>query len=211
MKGKVIGMFGVAAAVGLFGVVPSSVAQIDNSNATVHCSTVTKGVIKFSPGLVAGGALPAAIKISGTLGGCTSSDPGIAFPEGKSKFKGILNAPTNDCASLAGASPTTGTLTFTWKTVPAVTQKISTVTIPPGGSVGGIVAIGPDLYGRFGLGAPEGAAALSVTGGFTGGDGGAGSSGLVVTQQSIVSVTTYCAPPLALKAINIGVSGLTLQ
>jgi hypothetical protein len=159
---------------GLCAFAPSARAQaVDNSNDTVHCETVTKGAIKFAPALSATGASPTTIKISGTLGGCTSpSNPTLVFPEGKSKFKGVLSAPTNNCAALAGPSGTNGTLTFTWGVAaPGVTQKVSTVTLPAGGSVGGFGAIGGGLYGTFGLGTPNGGAALSVTGGFTGGSG----------------------------------------
>jgi hypothetical protein len=92
-----------------------------------------------------------------------------------------------------------------------VTQKVSTVTLPAGGSVGGFGAIGGGLYGTFGLGTPNGGAALSVTGGFTGGSGGVNSGGYVVTQQSVPSILTYCGSLTGLKAINIGVGQIDLN
>ena len=214
MRTKLVCMLGIAAVAGFCAFAPAARAQaVDNSNDTVHCDTVTKGVIKLAPPLKNGGTLGAVIKIGGTLGGCVSpSNPSLVFPEGKSKFKGVLNSATNDCAGLAGPSTTSGTLTFTWGVAsPGVTQKVSTVTIPSGGSVGSFTAIGSGAYGVFGLGAPQGGAALSVTGGFTGGDGGAGSSGYVITTQSVASILSYCASLTGLKAINIGVSQIDLN
>ena len=214
MTTKLAGFFGIAAVTGLCAFAPTAHAQaIDNSNDTVHCETVTKGAIKFAPALSNTGAVATVIKISGTLGGCSSaSNPTLVFPEGKSKFKGLLNAATNNCAALAGPSTTNGTLTFSWGVAaPGVTQKVSTVTIPSGGSVGSFAAIGGGSYGVFGLGAPQGGAALSVTGGFTGGNGGATSGGYVVTQQSVASILSYCGSLTGLKAINIGVSQIDLN
>ena len=114
-------MSAVAAAVPLAGwlaFVPAATAGLppyDNTNDTVRCLTVTKGIIKANPPLQFGGALPTTISISGTLGGCTSpSHPTLVFPEGKSKFKGTLLAPTNDCTNLNGPTTGTGTIVFTW-------------------------------------------------------------------------------------------------
>jgi hypothetical protein len=180
---------------------------IDNSNATVHCGTITKGLIKPKPTLVNGGTSATVIAISGTLGGCSSSDSSITFPEGKSKFKGTLNSSTNDCAGLAGPSTSTGSITITWGTSPAVTHKTTVVSIPSGGSVGNFASVAGDLHGTFDLGAPAGSA-LSATGGFTGGDNGAASKASVVTQESVNSILAGCANIKGLKQINIGVGSI---
>ncbi len=115
-------MSAVAAVVplaGWFAFVPAAAAGVppyDNSQDTVVCTTVTKGIIKASPPLISrGAATPTTLSISGTLGGCSSpSHPSLVFPEGKSKFKGTITSTTNNCTSLAGATTGTGTITFSW-------------------------------------------------------------------------------------------------
>jgi hypothetical protein len=95
-----------------------------------------------------------------------------------------------------------------------VTLPESVVTIPIGGSIGSFGVFADDLHGTFGLGAPEGAAALSVTGGFTGGDGGASSGGSTITQENVNTILAGCGAgcgsATGLKQINIGVAGITL-
>jgi len=188
----------------------------DNSNDTVHCGTILKGVIKPKPVLNNVGSGPSVFSISGTLGGCSSaSNPALVFPEGKSKFKGTINAPTNACAALAGPSTSTGSITITWgATAPggaALLNKTSIVAIPSGGSAGSFAAIAGDSHGTFDLGVPN--TALSVTGAFTGGTGGAGSTATVITTESVPTILSFCGltPPKGLKQITISVGGLTLQ
>ncbi len=194
----------------------------DNSNDTVTCGTILKGAIKPKPVLTLTGAVPSVFAISGTLSGCSSpSNPNLVFPEGKSKFKGTINAPNNNCLSLAGSSTATGTLTITWGATDSVSgagmlNKSSVVTIPSMGSTGNFVVVAGDQHGSFDLGTPV---ALSVTGGFTGGNGGATSTASVITTESVVSILRACdttaAPPAipgkGVKQITIGVGGLTLQ
>jgi hypothetical protein len=191
----------------------------NNANDTVKCGTISKGVIKPKPVLNNTGVAPSVFSISGTLGGCTSpSNPNLVFPEGKSKFKGTINAPTSNCAGLAGPSTSTGTLTITWGATDSVSgagmlNKTSTVTIPSNGSVGNFAVVAGDSHGTFDLGQPGAPAALSVTGGFTGGNGGATSTATVITQESVTTILSFCAlpAPKGLKQITIGVGGLTLQ
>ena len=219
MNRKFVGMLAITAAFGLCAFVPSARAQYDNTNDDVHCQTVTKGVLKFKPPLNLADQGPGTIQVGGTLGGCSSTThPALVFPEGKSKFKGILNSPTTGCLGLLGASGATGDLTFTFSATdgvggPGLKLKTSVVHVPAGGSVGGLLGIGGGSYGQFGLGTPNGGAALSVTGGFTGGNAGATSGGLVVTQQSSATLATFCGltPPLGVKQINIGVAQIDLQ
>src|SRR5690349_18045467 len=99
----------------------SVMAQYDNTNDTVHCGTILKGVIKPKPVLNNLGSGPSTFAIGGTLGGCSSpSNSNLVFPEGKSKFKGTINAPTSNCAGLAGVSTSTGTITITWNAFDSV-------------------------------------------------------------------------------------------
>ena len=89
MRGRQkIVMSAIAAAVPLAGwlaFVPTATAgvpPVDNSQDTVVCTTVTKGIIKVTPPLaIPGGPAATTISISGTLGGCTSpSRPSLVFP-----------------------------------------------------------------------------------------------------------------------------------
>jgi hypothetical protein len=213
-------LFGSVAALAFGAAVPSSQASdppVDASNGTVTCETITKGVIKPKPALMNGGTTnPTLIQISGTLGGCSSPDTAVTFPEGKSKFKGLLTATNNDCAGLAGPSASTGTITISWGTVPALVNKTSTVTVSAGGSAGGFGLVAGALRGTFNLG--EGApsdgspsSALAVSGAFTGGDGGASSGSVVVTQQAVSTILAGCADTLkGLKQINIGAGTIHL-
>jgi hypothetical protein len=195
----------------------SALAQYDNSNDTVHCGTILKGVIKPKPVLNNAGAGPSVFAIGGKLGGCASpSNPNLVFPEGKSKFKGTINAPTSNCAGLAGVSTSTGTITITFSATDSVSgdallNKTSVVNIPSGSSAGNFASVGGDTHGTFDLGVPN--AALSVTGGFTGGDGGATSTAQVITSESVATILNYCGQPLpkGLKQISIGVGAITLQ
>jgi len=208
-----IALFGGAAVLAFATFVPAATAAtppVDNSVGHVSCGTVTKGVAKPKPTLTNAGGVPTIISLSGTLGGCSSSDVAVTFPEGKSKFKGFINANDNGCAGLAGPSSGTGGINVTWSTVPAVTAKLSTVTIPVGGEIGNFGVFAGDLHGTLSLGAPFGAAALSVSGGFTGGDGGANSGASSITQESVPTILTGCADAKGVKQITLGVTGLSL-
>ena len=216
MKNKLFSVLGVGAVVGLCAFVPSARAQaVDNSNDTVHCETITKGSLKFKPALNNTDQGASQIKVQGTLGGCSSpSNPALVFPEGKSKFKGLLNSPTSGCLGLLGPSGASGDIVFTWGVAsPGVLFKTSTVHLTAGDSVGGFTGIGGGQYGQFGLGTPNGGGALAVDGGFTGGSGGVNSGGLIFTQQSVATLGTLCsqAVPLGIKAINIAVGQIDLQ
>jgi hypothetical protein len=207
------------AIVGLCAFVPAAYAQYDNSNDDVECQTITKGVLKFKPFLNNVDQGAGTIKVSGTLGACKSNTHAtLVFPEAKSKFKGLLNSPTSGCLGLLGPSGASGTITLTFKATdgvggPGLLFPTSTVTVTAGDSVGGLATIGNGAYGQFGLGTGGGGTALAVSGGFTGGDGGATSDALIFTQQAADTLSTFCGqtPPLGIKGINIGVGTIHLQ
>jgi hypothetical protein len=227
MRGRQkIVMSAVAALVplaGWFAFVPAAAAGVtpyDNSMDTVVCQTVSKGVIKPKPLLVNGGSLPAVLSVSGTLGGCSSpSNANLVFPEGKSKFKGTINSATNNCLGLLGPTTGTGTLTITWSATEMTTgatllHKTSTVSIPTGGAIGNFASEGPGLpgglYGTFVLGAPNGAGPLAVSGGFQGTDAGATSTASIITQESVPTLTSFCAAK-GIKQVTLGVTSIELQ
>jgi hypothetical protein len=218
------GLFSVAALVAFGSVsVQAGPPPYDNSLDTVSCGTILKGVIKPKPVLTNTGATPSVFALSGTLSGCTSpSNPNLVFPEGKSKFKGTINAPTNNCLALAGSSTATGSITITWGAIDSVSgagmlNKTSIVNLPSMSSTGNFVVVAGDQHGDFQLGTPN---ALSVTGGFRGpGGSGAGSNAEVITTESVTTILRACdtlaVPPAipgkGLKQITIGVGGLKLQ
>ena len=212
---------------GWFVLVPpaaAGVAPVDNSQDTVVCTTVTKGIIKASPPLVIpGAAVPTTLSISGTLGGCSSpSRPSLVFPEGKSKFKGTITGTTDSCTALAGPTTGTGTITFSWGATDTGTggtggglaQKTSTLSLPTGGAVGGTFTSPTQpaaQYGQFVIGTANGVgAAPAVSGGFQGGDGGATSAATVVTTQSIGTALSFCVGK-GIKQLNMGTGAIALQ
>jgi len=232
MRGRQkIVMSAIAAAVplaGWFAFVPAAtagVAPVDNSQDTVICTTVTKGIIKVTPPLLIPGSpsTPATISISGTLGGCSSpSRPSLVFPEGKSKFKGTLNSTTTSCTALAGPTTGTGTITFSWGATDTGTggtggglaQKTSTLTLPTGAAVGGMFTSPTQpaaQYGQFVVGTANlVGVAPSVAGGFQGGNGGATSVATIVTTQSVGTAAGFCVGK-GLKQLNIGTGAIELE
>jgi len=156
-------MAAVVPLAGWLAFVPAAAASVppyDNTQDTVVCTTVTKGIIKVAPPLVTPGvAQPTTLTISGTLGGCSSaSHPGLVFPEGKSKFKGTISGTTNDCGSLAGPTTGSGTITFTWSATDSANRCV-------GGPTPGIAcSTDPDCGGGGGTcQAGNGAALLQKT------------------------------------------------
>ena len=208
-----------AALVGVlaFGTVSHAAPAIDNSNASVSCTSIAKGVIKARPALTATGGTSTVLLLSGKLGGCSSPE-GITFQEGRSTFRAILNVTDNACAGFVGESPTTGSITIRWKTDESLTNPISTVTLPSGAVVGGTGTVAGGLRVTFdlGTGAPSngaamGATPMSVTGGFTGGDGGASSGVTVVTQLSVDSILALCDSRKGTKEVGIGAGAVSLH
>jgi hypothetical protein len=228
VKSKIVSVLAITAAFALFAAVPTAHAQYDNSNDDVSCQTITKGVLKLKPALNnVAPTVPQVIQVGGTLGACTSTThPALVFPEGKSKFKGVLTiSPTGPgCLGLVGSSTATGDLTFSFSATdgpggPGLLHKTTVVHVSSGGVVGGLATIGNGAYGQFGLGTANGGTALSITDppgvtyGFKGGNGGATSEALIFTQQAGGTLATQCGltPPLGIKAINIGVGEIHLQ
>ncbi len=182
---------------------------VDASNSTITCSSLTKAVIGLKPSLVTGGTLPTTVTIKGGLSGCTTNAPGVTSISGS--FKGTLTGGTNSCAGLVGPTTNTGTITVKWKATPGLINATSTIQINSGSAVGGLfTGLVPAVYGQFQLGNPPGAA-LSVSGSFTGGDGGATSTATIITTQDVGAIGALCGSTTGVKALNIGIGTLTLQ
>lgn len=176
---------------------------VDASNSIVTCSTFTKAVLKPKPTLVIGGTLPATISVKGKLTACVTNNAGITSIGGS--FKGTLTM-LNDCAGFNNA---TGTLTFKWKASPGLLDSTSTVTVNMGSVSPNLFVLGSASYGQLQLGSPPGAA-LAVSGSFTGGDGGATSTGNLILSQDQNAFQGFCSST-GIKELNIGVGTITLQ
>jgi hypothetical protein len=191
-----------------FAATAQAAGTVDASNSTITCNSLIKAGIQLKPGLVNGGTLPTSVKIKGQLSGCTTNAPGVTSISGS--FSGTLTGGTNSCVSLIGPTTNTGTITIKWKSTPGLIDATSTVTITSGSAVGGIfTGLPPGSYGQFQLGNPPGAA-LSVTGSFTGGDGGATSVATVVTTEDVGAVAAMCGGG-GVKKLSIGIGTITLQ
>ncbi len=81
--------------------------------------------------------------------GCTSDNAGITSISGT--VKGTLTNDTNGFTSLLGPSNAHGTLIITWKSVPALTVKTTTITVSAGQTIGNVNAPFGDSasYGQF--------------------------------------------------------------
>ena len=182
---------------------------VDASQYTVACDTITGGSVGFKPALVLGGSTPSVASIKGTLSGCTATpndgNPAVTVTSGS--VKGSLSTSTNDCLSLLGPSTSTGTITITWKTTPALVSKTTTITVHSGNVSGGTANPFTDLatYGLFGI------TGTTQSGSFGGGDSGASSFTNALTVQGVGALTPQCTPPSkGLKAITLGSGEVSL-
>src|SRR5262249_26095803 len=111
---------------------------------------------------------------------------------------------SNECIVLS--APLTGSITIRWKADKAtpILQTSSTASITDV-TFGGFAAPWGVSYGQFSLGIS------SVTGAFTGGDGGATASNVALTSQDLVEIVSECASPTGLKTLNVGSGQLKYQ
>lgn len=183
--------------------------KVDASQYEVHCGTMNKGIIGFKPPLIGGGTLAEITKVSGILDGCVATHtfdagaPDIQVINGT--VKGLLTGNTNDCGGLLGPANTTGALVVKWKTVPALLNPVTTITIGNGNVNGNVQALLGNLYGKFSI---SGAA---VTGSFLGTDNGASSASTSITVQDAVALGNACGSIAGLKQVNIGPSSIDLK
>jgi hypothetical protein len=194
-------------------IIPSSGAAappVDVTNETVVCNTINKGVIKVKPPLVNGGTAVPALSVAGKLGGCSTSAAGVTIPDFKSSIKGTLTGTSNDCGGLLDGSGITGTITAKWSGTPKIAPTTSTITVSGGDVTNGVFSASwGGAYGQFQLGSPPGSA-LAVSGAFTGGDGGASSTAIAVTQEDLAVILGQCAGS-GVKALTIGLGQIQLS
>ena len=106
---------------------------------------------------------------------------------------------------MLGPSNAHGTLIITWKSVPALTVKTTTITVSAGQTIGNVNAPFGDSasYGQFTI---SGAA---VTGSFLGNDNGASSVTNALTVEDAGQLLAE-GGTAGIKAINLGSSEVSL-
>ena len=192
---------GIAAGTASAGPPPTNVA-----NDHVTCNTIY-GTVGFKPSLIIGGtATSDAISVKGVVDGCTDTDnPAVLFTA--SSFSGKLAGTSNNALSLLGPSAVTGSIKISWKLQKASvkitpTSSVVSPTTATGGTEAGVPGLGANAYASFSL------TGTTVTGAFTGSDGGAGSSTFAVTSQDLGAFTVAAAT--GIKAINLGIGTITV-
>ena len=196
-----------------------AVDKIDVSNDAIICKTLI-GTTTYSPALKFPRTATSEIaRVKGTLSGCTVYGPGFATANPPvlilgGTFSAVLTGATNDCNVVFSSLdvPYGGSLTIKWKADPS-TPIVQTSTVVSVASVAGTFFIagagnffaGEGAYGEFILNGS------SMTGAFTGGDGGSGSSNSAITSQEFFSsISTSCTSRAGLKKLNLGLGILTL-
>ena len=212
---------------GLAGVTASSVGAAgppaqDVTHDSVQCDQVT-GKISFATPLQDGGTAAATAQVRLKVSDCTDDAVPSGVVRGATVI-GTLTLANNDCANLfSGLQSWTGNLTANWKPAAGVklTTKQSTITLSQvnGAVFGSGVPTGDNTtwtgeYGlvQVGTDANQGAtAAPTVTGDFTGGDGGAGSTFDLTTNETANNLQNACGSTKGLKQLTAGIGSLSLD
>jgi hypothetical protein len=200
---------------------PAGAATTVNvANSTVQCMSIV-GTLGFVPPLVIGGTSADAITVKATISGC-STPAAVTIASGS--ISSTINSATNDCLGLSGLSTsTTGNLVAKWKTATGsskITPTTSTLHVAQtngaqfnSGTPAGDQDTWGGVYGLFQIGSDAGhggTLAPSVTGAFTGGNGGATSNVDATTGQDVGAIATMCFGA-GVKTLNFGIGQTTLQ
>lgn len=192
----------------------ASCTKVDASTHTVTCNSLVLGLATFKPALTtAGGAGNPAIKVKGTLYGCTdNTDSNLVIDKGS--VTGLLTGQAgNSCLNLLGSTSVTGTITVKWKATSTSTDcylsnvttltpnSLNGTTFTPGGSLGG-------TYGAFQI---PGASPPMVSGAYAGGNNGATTTFYATTTEDITTLGTFCGATTGLKGVHFGLASITLQ
>jgi hypothetical protein len=197
----------------------ASPPPIDASNHHITCTTLY-GTFKITPAFDLVGGQPATVAIKAKVDGCIDTDnPNVKLKA--STVTGTMVFADNFITALQGVHNVTGSMTVAWKTASGaakLTNPTSTINFTQlnGGSasVGGNFT---DTYANFQIGANAAhgnTAAPTVTGAFTGGDGGATTTLDALGSLSVTAVAgaSYLggtkpvlgAVPLAIGQLHIG-------
>jgi hypothetical protein len=205
-----VALFGITALIGGFVVGSAGVAraQTNVGNDFVTCNTLF-GTASIKPALINNGtATTTAVKIKGTLAGCTDNTNGTVQLAGGT-FSGKFAGTSNNCSTFVGTNPLTGPLTIKWKTTktgPKITPTSTTVNVSTltGGTFSPGGPFGTATYGTFVLGNS------GASGAFTGGGSGnnATLSNIAVTSQDLGAILTGCGGA-GVKSFNLGIGTIT--
>lgn len=205
MKRLLLTAAAVAMPVGLVvatgGIASAGSPATDVTNASITCSTVS-GSLKFAPALSLAGGQPENTNVKLAVSGCTvSGAPGVTVSAGKGS--GVLHSASNAATGLLGSTAVTGQVNIKWKSNVKLTSKQSTVTVTfftGGTSTDGFATL--DIL----------AGHASVSGDFSGGDAGAGTTLHAETGQSVATLTATLSAPKTkgIKSVTM-VSGNTGQ
>jgi hypothetical protein len=188
--------------------------KVDATSHTVTCHSFVLASASFLPALTtAGGGGNPAIKVKGTLYGCTdNTDANLVIDKGA--VSGILTGTSgNSCLTLLGPTTVTGSLTVKWKTTATSTDcYLSNVTTLTPNSING-TTFGPSgsVAGTYGAFQIPGASPPSVTGAYSGGDGGATTTFFSTTTEDVGALVAFCGSVKGLKTAHLGLTTLTLQ
>lgn len=215
MKSRTIG--GLLASVSiLFAVSQASAActKVDASMHTATCNSFVLASAKFTPSLTAsGGGGNPAIKVKGTLYGCTdNTDSNLVID--KASVSGILTGTAgNSCLTLLGSSAVTGSLTIKWKVTSTSADCFlnSTTTLTPNSISGATFGPSGAVQGSYGAFQIPGSSLPTVTGAFAGTDGGNSTTFFATTTEDIAALGAFCGSTNGLKTVHFGLATLKLQ
>ena len=188
--------------------------KVDATNHTVTCNSFVLASAGFTPALTtAGGGGNPAIKVKGTLYGCVdNTDSNLKIQSGA--VSGTLTGTAgNSCLTLLGSTGVTGSLTVKWKATATSTDCfLSNVTTLTPNTING-TTFGPsgNITGTYGAFQIPGASPPTVTGAYSGTDGGATSTVFSTTTEDIGALVAFCNATTGLKTAHLGLTSLTLQ
>ena len=148
------------------------------TSGTVTCTSLT-GSVTFSPPAVAGGTRPEVQRFRLTATHCTASAKAVHVTH--ATITATVRRPTNSCGALFASVPSTGTVTWSPRSIATSTFRFS----------GYSLAVSPAGQRGFNLPGPGGTA--RVTGSFVGVDHGAGSSAVGYLDLTASQFIAECA------------------
>jgi len=169
-----------------------------NGTGTVSCTGAT-GQLKFSPPLNFTGGSPDTASVKVSLHGCDGGGgSNVTTSNFNGKGKGTISTSSNNCTSLAGTQPVSGSVTIKW-TGKAGTAKLNTTTLTLTTITGVPAGANGNAGFTFSTQATSGSFAGSMSGEL---DSNA--------SASMLAGSSGCGAKKGLKKINI-VSGHTSQ
>jgi hypothetical protein len=214
---SVVGVLAVAGGI-MATALPASAAvpTVNVQNDKVSCNTIV-GKISFTTALTLTGPTTGAntIKVSAVVDGCTDSTNSNVHIKATHLSIALNTNNGTACTGLFGNSAVTASSTVKWAASDPTVEKLvingnlpaaTTDTIT--GTTGGTYASDTwgGSYGEFSVAAP---AQETVSGAFTGGDGGVSSSFTATTGQDVGALLNACSSIKGIKTINFGIGNIS--